>query len=646
MEVLDPSLVRILNILGIKKLNDLQTLAAEHGFFDTNDDFAIVSMSRTGKSFAGALLAANELFKLKQKKGQDQKEEEQIAIFITPFHAFARDFFSVISKYFGWFLKPFLVLEEAKKAELLLRITKGNPPNVIIATPEAMQRLLRNEATKLWFMERRIVTVVFDDVHSILQEPSRGIILLEIVPFFRTQMKPKPRIIALSAKFNNPERLETLFGTKLIEDQKEYDAPRIKLVKFNAAKEKKDKITELLHGLTDEGTTALVFLGTISQIESLLRENGDQWGQNISYDIDYIVKKRLEKIGEILEELDYYGASFAKFGVGSSHGMMDETQRWFIEWAFRRRYIRLLFGTQALGYGVNTPVKHVIMGSPGVDELFRQSMMSRAVWMRRGKGQPGTCTIFTKTDLDLTDFERVFMLPEMFIRPLNASYLSNYLIGMIGLDILRNESDRAILKSQLCEFFKWASTTSGLKRLTKVEPPIVKIENDGTFGLTKLGKVAFKNNISGEQANRIIEGIRLLEASGNQPAEFDLLLIMNYAASINEKTPRFKYKLNDDFRSFLEDKMESSLARAILNTEKERDWRRAFEYSTLAYISAIDYSSFDLNIRKNVNRLFLELKRFSLDFRDFLDQLLKEKTLGKSKQLILTLEGLLDLMDS
>ena len=63
--------------------------------------------------------------------------EDGLTIFITPFHASARDFHSLISKFFGWFLRPVLVLGKISETHTIMRISKKSRPNVIIATPEA-----------------------------------------------------------------------------------------------------------------------------------------------------------------------------------------------------------------------------------------------------------------------------------------------------------------------------------------------------------------------------------------------------------------------------------------------------------------------------------------------------------------------------
>ena len=129
MQTLDPLLVRILNVLGIKKLNELQQLAANEGLYSDNDSIAIVSQSRTGKSFAGILEIANKHFQRIQEDSNEKIDSIELTIVITPFHASARDLFAVISNYFGWYLKPFLVLEELKKTEFKRVQTLYKPLN-------------------------------------------------------------------------------------------------------------------------------------------------------------------------------------------------------------------------------------------------------------------------------------------------------------------------------------------------------------------------------------------------------------------------------------------------------------------------------------------------------------------------------------
>ena len=123
MQDIDPSLSKVLNVLGIKKYNPLQKLAVEKGFFTTNEDFVVIAKSRSGKSFLAALLAANEIFKIKQTNlNQEPKLKEEkviLAIIITPFHAAARDLYSLVSRWFGWFLKPFIMIGEAREAQLI-----------------------------------------------------------------------------------------------------------------------------------------------------------------------------------------------------------------------------------------------------------------------------------------------------------------------------------------------------------------------------------------------------------------------------------------------------------------------------------------------------------------------------------------------
>lgn len=649
MDKLNPSLVKILNVLGIKQLNHLQQLASDEGLFSTSENIALVSQSRTGKSFAGALMVANELYNLKEKEmeSKDTQTEEKIAIFITPFHTSARDFYSIISKYFGWFLKPFVVLEETRKTELIFRISKGTPPNVLIASPESMQKLLRREESRKWFLERSLSTIVFDDVHSILFDPTRGPKLFEVASFFLNKITPKPRVLALSAQFDNPERLQSLFKLdKVIEDTKKYKSPNIDLINYESPKEKRDEIADLLTNLADDGTRTLIFMSRIDEINTLFQQHSEILEQSVSYDIDYIVKERLERVAKILLELNYPESSCVQNGIGINHALMSETERWYIEWAFRRKYIRFLFGTQALAYGVNTPVEHVIMASPGNDEIFRQSMLSRAVWMRRGKGKPGECTVYSKSITEVEELERTFSLPEMPVRTARGSSTSNYLLGRIGLGTFTNESSTDDIKQELKLFFKWTQIPQTLKKLIKADFPLVIKDDDGTLHLTKLGNIAFENTLSREKTEKIIEGIKILASIKEKPTEFDLLLILNHAALREGGKAKSKKKIKDELRNSLEENVVSPLLTEIINQEKEVAWNKAVEYSALAYTSIKEDLDFEVKSRKQTARLFEDLKNFSLNFKGFLEGIAKEKALGNEKAIQSTIKELIRLIES
>ncbi|MFW9845575.1 MAG: DEAD/DEAH box helicase, partial [Candidatus Thorarchaeota archaeon] len=201
MKTLDSTLVRVLQALGIKQLNEVQQLAARKGLFNKRGDFALLSMSRTGKSFAGGLFVANEMYKyITSQKESEAEAVDGLSIIIAPFHASARGAAHMISQYYGWFLRPVVAIGDIRSTGLVLKLGKGYNPNVIVATPEALQDLLHTPESRDWIQRHRVVAVVVDDIHSILHDPSRGLSLLEISSYFKSNVDPKPRRLILSAK--------------------------------------------------------------------------------------------------------------------------------------------------------------------------------------------------------------------------------------------------------------------------------------------------------------------------------------------------------------------------------------------------------------------------------------------------------------
>ncbi|MGY5877299.1 MAG: DEAD/DEAH box helicase, partial [Candidatus Thorarchaeota archaeon] len=598
MKTINPSLAQVLRALGVRKFNDVQKAAESHGLFDKDEHYALVSQSRTGKSFTGGVFVANELFKHCKHRitSNEDLEDKELAIFVAPFHASARETSTMLSKYFGWFIRPFLMIGEIHATEAVLRISKGDAsPNVIIATPGAMMDFLRVEKTRKWLESRNLVAVVYDDVHSILHDPNRGLSLMELSAFFN-QVDPRPRTLVLSAQFDEPSRLESMFNVKLIEDKTKYTSPDINLVKYKTTKEKSTKLANMLQELAEDGIRALVYMKSIDNMKKLLATDGIKLAETVSIDVEAMVRERLQRVGAILKELEYPEASLIGSGIGFYHGQMDKAQRWFVEWAFRRGYLRFLFGTEALAYGVNTPVEEVVMGAPGIDEIFRQSMMARAVRLRRGKGRAGTCTVFTKTIKDVETLERVYYHPKLPLRFATEAHISNLIMGLMGLGLLSNEDDRSKMSDTISMFFKRGSTKRTLKTLMSAEVPLID-EDSGSYRLTDVGRVAFNSTISGYQALRLLEGISILEKGKKTPTDFDLLLLMNYVASLAGRQTA-KKELDQKLQDFLEKKTDSILLKHILDTESEPKWKQAIEYTTLIYTSVRDDLDFESPTRK------------------------------------------------
>jgi len=641
MKRLHPDLARVIKALGITELNEVQKAAAKGGLYTKTGDYALVSQSRTGKSFAGSLLVANEMF----KHMTEEPDTPAVSIFIAPFHASARETSNLLSQLFGWFLRPLVLVGEIRQSEILVQLSKGLSPNVIIATPGAMQDVIRVKSAREWLLARKIVTIVYDDVHSILHDPLRGSTLLEISDFFTHCVSCKPRSLVLSAVFDNPERLEKLFNVKLLKDTTDYKPPTFNLVKYKSTTEKKQQLHEHLEELAEEGQRTLVYMKMISNIEELLQEKGEALIDLVTYDLDPLVRSRLEKIANVLQDLGYAQSEFITRGIGCYHGQMDDEHRWFVEWAFRRKHLRMLFGTESLAYGVNTPVSHVVMESPGIDEIFRQSMMARAVRLRKGWGKPGTCTVFTKTIKDVKALEQVYFRPTLPIRFMSNSNISRILLGMIGLGLINSEKERKGLSDRLGLLFKKGSTGRVLNELEKQEPVLVE-KSSSAFTLTKFGNATFSSGLSAEQCRVIVHGLEILASSENKPTEFDLLLLINAGSVLDRPTGKTKKELDQDLQTFLEKSADSVLLSKILDSDTEVEWRIPIEYTSLVLTYSSDDLSFEHSSRKSIGRLLIEMRLFTPNFVAFLEALRETKAFGEEKKYYETVKRLLSLLNS
>jgi replicative superfamily II helicase len=625
MKTLEPSLVRVLKALGIEEMNYVQKLAEKEGLFSSPENFALMSQSRTGKTFAGILYAANEMYKnLCNKKKPEGEEDNTLAIFVAPFHASARETAATISQYFGWYLRPLVVFRGVAESEILMRLTKGAAPNIIVATPDALLEFIRYSGTREWLLTRDIVVSVFDDVHSILHDPVRGLRLYELATFLRENSESTRRLI-LSAEFEEPKRLESYFRVKLLLDKTEYKPPKITMVKYESKKEKTSGMLNLLQDLADDGVRTLVYMSPIDNITRFIETEGADLASSVSYDIDHLIKERLGRIGNILAEIGYPSPNLLNEGVAVYHGLLSNSERWFIEWAMRRGYLRFIFGSEALAYGITAPVSHVVMDSPGIDEVFRQSMMARAVRLRRGRIRPGDSTVFTKSIDDVSDLERVYNAPKMPLRFIDDSNLSGLLIGLLGHGLLTNDTNRKAFVKDLDAFFKKGSTSKVLNMMSKNDPAFVTSDGPNDYQLTKLGEVAFHSGVTFQFASRIMEGISLLNQTKDEFTEMDLLLIMNHVAVLLDRQKKGDEELAEEVQDIYLKSYTSALSSQIIDTDLEPHWRRAIEYSLL--IRSDEGSDIPLKTRKTRNRLRMTLRMLFPGFTSFLSNLLDSPSL-------------------
>ncbi len=621
MRTLEPPLAKALDALGIEKLNDVQMLAEDKGIFTSQDNYVLMSQSRTGKTFTGIMFVANQMFReISQAKAKGDTGQDVVSIFLAPFHASLRETAATIARYLGWFLRPLILFRGREVSDIILRITKGMSPNIIIATPDAFLEFLRFPATKEWLFSRRVVATVMDDVHSILHDPIRGLRLFEVAQILHHEFKNENRLLILSGEFRNPERLEAYLDATLIRDEADYDSPSINLVNYENTDEKEKKLTSLLETLADEGNKTLVYMRSIDTIGSYLDKKGLDLATSVSYDLDPLIKERLGRVAKIVSEGGYPSPNLLKHSLGIYHGMMTESERWFVEWAFRRGYLRFLLGTEALGYGITAPVSHVVMESPGMDEIFRQSMMARAVRLRKGRIRPGKCTVFAKTIKDVNLLKEVYDFPSMPLRFIDDGNLSSLLLGLIGQGIMKSERDRKKVSETLNLFFKKGSTSKVLKQMRKFTPPLIDVDDDSNYVLTPLGRAAYNSSISFPVATRILEGLQLLQASKSPIKLVDLLILANHASLARSRKKKGQPELSGSTQDIYLKEYDSAIASSIIDTTLESVWREAIEFSLLI-LDGRNREGLDLITKKSRRRIQTELRLFLPHLTTFLASL-------------------------
>jgi hypothetical protein len=137
------------------------------------------------------------------------------------------------------------------------------------------------------------------------------------------------------------------------------------------------------------------------------------------------------------------------------------------------------------------------------------------------------------------------------------------------------------------------------------------------YALTPLGNATFTSSISFPIAQRILEGLKIIEKSGKKPTEMDLLLILNHASSLIGRKDKSGAELSEAAQeTYLKD-YESVLAKYIIDTDLESEWRKAVEFS-LVVKNPSSREKLSLKTRKTKDRLRLELHLFLPNFTSFL----------------------------
>lgn len=358
MDLLDPW-PQVLEVLCPQaSLRPVQWAALEpHKILETNQNLIVSAPTNSGKSLVGWLILL------------DAVRQGKRVILLEPLRALARQMADELER-----VLP--KLQPIFEKQLFLKISTGDyriedelpfgpPPGgeIVVATPERLEALLRNPAHGPWF--ETIGAVCVDEAH-LISSPRRGPTLEYLLTSLQCLPQP-PRLALLSATLGNVERAQTWLAPCSVINVSERQPPLEKWVlALEEGEEANDAvIAYVTETLKTPRAQILVFVYQTQSAQKL--------AQTINHTLDGV------------NALAY-------------HGQMSQGQRQQVQQAFLSGESRAMVTTTALALGMNLPATHVLIRDttfPGVGrldsaELFQ--MMGRA-----GRGdQSGIATVLLR----------------------------------------------------------------------------------------------------------------------------------------------------------------------------------------------------------------------------------------------------------
>lgn len=290
--------------------------------------------------------------------------------------------------------------------EVTVRVTTGDvrldseelaapPPadgQLVIATPERLDAIMRNPSHEPWISSVRAVCV--DEAH-LLGDAHRGPALELVVTSFLTLPAP-PRVVLLSATMGSLDEAARWLAPCDVIDVRDRPSKLTKTVVALGDSEANQAVTVIVReALADPEASVLVFVYQTASAASLARH----------------------LTGEL-------GALAGEVGALPYHSQMPSAVRDRTRQAFEQGAARVVVATTALAMGVNLPASHVVIrdvtffgeGALEVGELLQ--MMGRA-----GRGdRPGHATVIVRDTDRWKPKELADALREEQLAPLRSSF--------------------------------------------------------------------------------------------------------------------------------------------------------------------------------------------------------------------------------
>ena len=246
----------------------------------------------------------------------------------------------------------------------------SDPPpggEIIVATPERVEALLRNPANAGWL--KTVQAVCVDEAH-LISSPQRGLTLECLITSLLCLQHP-PRLVLLSATLGELEPAQTWLApcdvVRVEERQPPLDKWAIALTEDDDAND--TVLSWSADHLQDQKAQILIFVYQTRSTQHLVQLLND-------------------KLGAIAGEL----------GALAYHAQMSQRQREKVRQAFLVGQSRVMVTTTALALGINLPATHVLIRDntfPGVGRLSTSELLQ--MMGRAGRGdRPGMAAVLVR----------------------------------------------------------------------------------------------------------------------------------------------------------------------------------------------------------------------------------------------------------
>ncbi len=304
----------------------VQALALQkHRILECKENVIVSAPTNSGKSLVGIIALLNVV------------REGHRGILLEPLRAIARekaDELEALAKPLSAILGCSLKIRVSTGDYRLEGESFASPPpqqgEIIIATPERLEALLRNPKYDQWLASIRAVCV--DEAH-LINTPDRGATLEYLITSLRCLQEP-PRLVLLSATLGDLERArDWLSPCDVVAIKERYPPLHKEVLELDPREDANEIIAELAREiLSHPFSNLLVFVYQTASAERLAaflqNELGEQAGSK---------------------------------GVLAYHAQMSMANRKVVRTAFHSSQSRCVVTTTALALGVNLPATHVII---------------------------------------------------------------------------------------------------------------------------------------------------------------------------------------------------------------------------------------------------------------------------------------------